>query len=50
MDTVIFSTVVSKKLIYDEEYENALIKSEGDKEYATFKENHHFQNRFIFIF
>ena len=29
--------------VYDEEYENALKESDGDIEYATFAENHHFQ-------
>ena len=29
--------------VYDEEYENALKESDGDKEYASFAENHHFQ-------
>ena len=29
--------------VYDEEYKNALDKSSGDKQYASFPENHHFQ-------
>jgi len=29
--------------VYDEEYENALAEGDGDIEYATFAENHHFQ-------
>ena len=29
--------------MYDEEYENALKESDGDIEYASFAENHHFK-------
>ena len=29
--------------VYDEEFENALAESDGDMEYASFAENHHFQ-------
>jgi len=41
----IFPLLFFKRLcdVYDEEFENALIKSDGDKEFAAFRENHHFQ-------
>ncbi len=41
----IFPLLFFKRIcdVYDEEFENALAESGGDKEYATFTENHHFQ-------
>ena len=41
----IFPLLFFKRIcdVYDEEYENALKESDGDIEYATFAENHHFQ-------
>lgn len=41
----IFPLLFFKRIcdVYDEEYESALAESEGDIEYATFAENHHFQ-------
>jgi type I restriction enzyme M protein len=41
----IFPLLFYKRIcdVYDEEYENALKESNGDIEYATFAENHHFQ-------
>lgn len=41
----IFPLLFYKRIcdVYDEEYENALKESDGDIEYATFAENHHFQ-------
>lgn len=41
----IFPLLFFKRIsdVYDEEFENALTDSDGDKEYATFAENHHFQ-------
>ncbi|MDA8918349.1 type I restriction-modification system subunit M [Candidatus Pelagibacter sp.] len=41
----IFPLLFFKRIcdVYDEEFENALIKSDGDKEFASFRENHHFQ-------
>jgi type I restriction enzyme M protein len=41
----IFPLLFFKRIcdVYDEEFENALSKSDGDKEYAAFAENHHFQ-------
>jgi type I restriction enzyme M protein len=41
----IFPLLFFKRIcdVYDEEFENALESSGGDKEYAAFKENHHFQ-------
>ena len=41
----IFPLLFFKRIcdVYDEEYENALQESDGDLEYASFAENHHFQ-------
>ncbi|REE78829.1 type I restriction enzyme M protein [Lutibacter oceani] len=41
----IFPLLFYKRIcdVYDEEYENALKESDGDIEYASFAENHHFQ-------
>ncbi len=41
----IFPLLFYKRIcdVYDEEFEEALASSDGDKEYATFTENHHFQ-------
>ncbi len=41
----IFPLLFFKRIcdVYDEEYENALINSNGDEDYARFKENHNFQ-------
>ncbi len=41
----IFPLLFFKRIcdVYDEEFENALDKSDGDMEYALFKENHNFQ-------
>lgn len=41
----IFPLLFFKRIcdVYDEEYEKALAESDGDIEYATFAENHHFQ-------
>ena len=41
----IFPLMFFKRIsdVYDEEYEKALAESDGDIEYATFAENHHFQ-------
>lgn len=41
---IIFPLMFFKRIsdVYDEEYENALKESEGDKEYAEFAENHSF--------
>ena len=41
----IFPLLFFKRIcdVYDEEYENALKESDGDIEYASFAENHHFQ-------
>ena len=41
----IFPLLFFKRIcdVYDEEFEKALTKSDGDIEYATFSENHHFQ-------
>jgi type I restriction enzyme M protein len=41
----IFPLLFFKRIcdVYDEEFENALKESNGDMEYATFAENHHFQ-------
>jgi type I restriction enzyme M protein len=41
----IFPLLFFKRIcdVYDEEYENALSNSNGDIEYASFAENHHFQ-------
>ena len=41
----IFPLLFYKRIcdVYDEEYENAIIDSKGDKDYAAFKENHTFQ-------
>jgi type I restriction enzyme M protein len=41
----IFPLLFFKRIcdVYDEEYENALNESDGDIEYATFAEHHHFQ-------
>jgi type I restriction enzyme M protein len=41
----IFPLLFFKRIsdVYDEEYENALAESDGDIEYASFAENHHFQ-------
>ena len=41
----IFPLLFFKRIcdVYDEEYENALKESDGDIEYATFAEHHHFQ-------
>ena len=41
----IFPLLFFKRIcdVYDEEFENALAESDGDIEYATFAEHHHFQ-------
>lgn len=41
----IFPLLFFKRIsdVYDEEFERALAESNGDMEYATFAENHHFQ-------
>ena len=41
----IFPLLFFKRIsdVYDEEFENALEESDGDREYAAFAENHHFQ-------
>ncbi len=41
----IFPLLFYKRIcdVYDEEYEDALEESDGDLEYASFAENHHFQ-------
>jgi type I restriction enzyme M protein len=41
----IFPLLFLKRIcdVYDEEFEKALVLSDGDKEYASFNENHHFQ-------
>lgn len=41
----IFPLLFFKRIcdVYDEEFENALAESDGDSEYASFAENHHFQ-------
>jgi type I restriction enzyme M protein len=41
----IFPLMFFKRIsdVYDEEYESALVESDGDLEYAAFAENHHFQ-------
>ena len=41
----IFPLLFFKRIcdVYDEEYKKALDKSSGDREYAAFAENHHFQ-------
>jgi type I restriction enzyme M protein len=41
----IFPLLFFKRIcdVYDEEFENALTKANGDAEYAIFPENHHFQ-------
>ena len=41
----IFPLLFFKRIcdVYDEEFENALMESDGDIEYAAFAENHHFQ-------
>jgi type I restriction enzyme M protein len=41
----IFPLLFYKRIcdVYDEEYQKALGESDGDKEYATFEENHRFQ-------
>lgn len=41
----IFPLLFFKRIsdVYDEEFENALVEADGDKEYAAFSENHHFQ-------
>jgi type I restriction enzyme M protein len=41
----IFPLLFFKRIcdVYDEEYEKALAESEGDVEFASFAENHHFQ-------
>ena len=41
----IFPLLFFKRIcdVYDEEFKNALHKSSGDREYAAFAENHHFQ-------
>ncbi len=41
----IFPLLFFKRIcdVYDEEYERAMAESDGDIEYATFAENHHFQ-------
>jgi len=41
----IFPLLFFKRIcdVYDEEFERALAESDGDLEYATFAENHHFQ-------
>jgi len=43
--TYIFPMLFFKRIsdVYDEEYQEALIESEGDIEYASFSENHRFQ-------
>lgn len=43
--SIIFPLMFFKRLsdVYDEEYEDGLKESDGDKQYATYKENHHFQ-------
>lgn len=40
----IFPLLFYKRIcdVYDEEFENALAESDGDKEYASFAEHHHF--------
>ena len=40
----IFPLLFFKRIcdVYDEEFENALSKSDGDTEFAAFDENHHF--------
>jgi len=41
----IFPLLFFKRIsdVYDEEFQNALVESDGDMEYAAFAENHHFQ-------
>ena len=41
----IFPLLFFKRIcdVYDEEFESALVKSDGDTEYAAFNENHHFK-------
>lgn len=41
----IFPLLFFKRIcdVYDEEYEAALEESDGDKDYASFAEHHHFQ-------
>jgi len=41
----IFPLLFFKRIsdVYDEEFANALVESDGDLEYAAFAENHHFQ-------
>jgi type I restriction enzyme M protein len=41
----IFPLLFFKRIsdVYDEEFENSLVEADGDREYATFAENHHFQ-------
>jgi len=41
----IFPLLFFKRIsdVYDEEFEKALVESDGDMEYAAFAENHHFQ-------
>lgn len=41
----IFPLLFFKRIsdVYDEEFTNALVESDGDMEYAAFAENHHFQ-------
>lgn len=41
----IFPLLFFKRIsdVYDEEFANAMAESDGDAEYATFAENHHFQ-------
>jgi type I restriction enzyme M protein len=41
----IFPLLFFKRIcdVYDEEFENALTTSDGDEEFASFTENHHFQ-------
>ncbi len=41
----IFPLLFFKRIsdVYDEEFENALEEADGDREYAAFAENHHFQ-------
>ena len=43
----IFQFLFFKRIcdVYDEEFEIALAKSDGDKEYAMLNENHHFKCR-----
>jgi len=43
--SIIFPLMFFKRIsdVYDEEYENALKESDGDKKYASYKENHSFQ-------